>query len=274
MKGLAVFLDALAILVAGGIGAIIHERMPAMMRKILLQVVGMVAILMGAFCAWDAFFVLDGETLEMSDSLVVVMSLAIGTGMGVLFELQSGLGWVGRRLERIMDPDDPKAKNARRRKSATVKEDGLLLDVQGGSPFADGFIVACVLCAVNSWAFTGAIANVTTGDSKLLYIKAGLDAALVLVLGMVYGVGVVFSALASLVVQGIVIIVGLIKPEAFTEALTDQFALVAAIIMIVAGVGLCVGKRMRAANMIPSLIIPPVWIVILNEVTKYLETAE
>lgn len=277
MKGLGTLVDVLAILLAGGVGAIFQRRLSPFVRKLLLQIVGFAAIVMGAMGAWDAFFVLDGESFEMGGSILVILSLVAGSAIGWLLHAQDGLGWIGRLFGRLSEPVAPKNKpreNHRKRVAAPAVGDDGLIEVGAGSSFADGFVVASVLCAFNSFALSGAITEGTVGDANLLYIKAAIDAVLVAMLALIYGSGVAFASVSVLVIQGGVTLIGALWPAVFTADLTDQLSLIAAIMSIVAGGMLCVGKRMRAGDMIPSLFVPPLWILILKAITAYLGTAE
>ena len=58
-----------------------------------------------------------------------------------------------------------------------------------------------------------------------------------------------------------------------TNALVNQFCLIGAVILIATGLGLGLGKRIRAADFIPAYLIPVVYGLVMLLVNKLVEAA-
>ena len=72
----------------------------------------------------------------------------------------------------------------------------------GTGAFTQGFVTASLLFCVGPLTIIGSIQNGLSGDPRALVIKSALDFISSIALSGVYGVGVVFSALTVLILQG------------------------------------------------------------------------
>ena len=70
------------------------------------------------------------------------------------------------------------------------------------SRFVEGFVTATLLYLTGAMTIVGSIRDGTVGDPSVLLIKALLDGVASVALASSLGVGVLFSALPVLVVQG------------------------------------------------------------------------
>ncbi len=146
-----------------------------------------------------------------------------------------------------------------------------LPDTRTGHLFTDGFAIAAVICALSPVAFTGAFADGLYAETDILFTKAIMDALIVFALSTVYGSGATFAALPVLVVQGILTLVSLFAFELLTPTLMDQLTVIASIITIGAGACLCLGRRWRVVNLLPSLLISPIYGLAMHFVEKTID---
>lgn len=289
MDGLGTIVNVLAILVAGGVGVLFRGKMAVKYQRLLLEVVGLVAMVVGAYGLWDSFFALEDHDPATSGTLLVLISLLVGAAFGEALQIQKGLDKLGHYFRKKSEgqeakeaararakqkkkadmPVDPSTGKRRRRSLSQIPVRDLP-DTRTGHLFTDGFALATVLCTINAMAFNGAFADGMEGDTTLLFIKSAIDAAMVLALATVYGGGVTFAALPVLILEGGVTLVALFKDTWLVPELMSQFSLISSIILIAAGFGLCFGKKIRAVNLTPALLIPPLYTFILNTAQTYL----
>ncbi len=289
MKGLGTLVNVLAIIVAGGIGVMFRGKLMVRFQKIVVQAVGLSAILVGFYGAWDGLFVLKDGQLETTGTLLVVFSLLVGWILGEALNIEQKLDKPGAFFKRLSEKEaqkesERKSKATQKKAKATLtkpeevasdtpakKQKVRLEDMptynmpseRSGDLFVDGFVIATLICAVNAMGFAGAMENGLAGDTTLLFIKSAVDALLVFALATVYGSGAAFAALPVLLVEGLFTILALTVPQALTPALMGQLSLIASITVIVTGVNLCFGKRFRAANLIPCLFVPVVYHLVM-----------
>ncbi len=151
------------------------------------------------------------------------------------------------------------------------RPDYALADPRTGNRFADGFALATVLCAVSAMAFSGSIAAGLDGETKELFIKAAIDAVLVFFLSSIYGMGATFGAIPVLAVEAIMLFVSDKWSKMITPTLTAHFVIIAAIITLGAGINLCFGKKWRVINLVPALLISPIYGLIVEFAEKALD---
>ena len=72
----------------------------------------------------------------------------------------------------------------------------------GTGAFTQGFVTASLLFCVGPLTIIGSIQNGLSGDSRALVIKSALDFIASIALSGAFGIGVIFSALTVLVLQG------------------------------------------------------------------------
>lgn len=288
MKALGIIVNVLAILVAGGLGVMFRGKLKVRFQEIVVQVCGLAVILIGFMSAWDGFFVLqDGQT-EVTGSLLVLFSLLVGTAFGEAFDLEKGLIKLGGVFRELTVKDEKKeaARILKKQQERAVKR--AAAEAQGkklrrsldelpiydlpttrtGHLFTDGFVIASVMAALGALSVTGAIEAGMNGNNTPLFIKAAIDFVLLFALATVYGSGVTFAALPVLAVEGIVTIVAVYAGHLITPTLLGQLTLIGAVITMVAGIHLAFGKKLRAANMVPSFLIPVIYGIVLLIIQK------
>ncbi len=319
MKGLGTLVNVLAIIVAGGVGVMLRGKLKTRYQELLLQCVGLAAIVYGAWYLWDGLMILQSGQLETTGTLLVMFALLVGTVFGEAFALERGLIAVGRIFRGFSEKEEEKEqlrreleekkkamqaqKAAQEAQGAVDATAGALPDaaVKGGSAgqagkqaekpkrrtiselptydldktrtghlFVDGFLMATLLCAVSGMAFRGAVADGLDGSTTTLFIKAAIDAVLVFALATVYGSGVTFAALPVLLVEGLMTLLSIFVGDLLTMTLMNQLVLIASVMTMATGVNLAFGKKLRVANAIPALLIPPIYGLVMMLVERFI----
>ncbi len=302
MKGLGIVVNVLAIFIAGSIGVMFRGKLKVRFQEIILQAVGLIVIAMGVRYAWTGLFVLDEKQLETEGTLLVLFALVVGTVFGEALRIDRGLSRIGGFLRKYADKDTTQSGAQNAKTSATDRKQAVRqaraaatgqalseasmpraerrklsqfptydMPTESGNLFTDGFTLATLLCALNAMGLNGAISEGMTGDTKVLFIKAAIDAVIIFALATVYGVGATCAALPVLAVEGFATIMVIAKPELFTPTLINQLTLISAVMTLAAGICLCFGKRLRVINMLPAWLIPPIYELIVAAIKKVAE---
>ncbi len=145
------------------------------------------------------------------------------------------------------------------------------METRTGHRFADGFAWATLLCALNAMSFSGAIAAGMSDEPKELFIKAAIDAVIVLFLASIYGMGATFGAIPVLAVESLMVFVSSTWTERMTPTLIAHLTIIAAVMTIGAGINLCFGKKWRVINLLPALLISPLYGLIVNSAEKLIK---
>lgn len=175
----------------------------------------------------------DGA-LAGENTLVLIISLAVGTAVGTLLGIDDGINALGAFIEKKFKRNDGKAS------------------------VAQGFVTASLLFCIGSMTIVGSLNAGISGDNTLLLTKSVLDLISSCVLAASMGIGVLCSAVFILVFQGgLVLLAGFIGP--FLSASAQAELICAGSVMIIAlGLNLIGITKIKVANMLPALILAPV----------------
>lgn len=286
MNGLGTIINALAIVVAGGIGSIFRGKLRPSYQKITMEACGLIALVWGIVGLWDGLFTTEGENLTQTKGmLLVIFALLVGTMFGTALGLDKGLDHIGRVFRKMVQSSDRKEAERRAALEAATsaqaataeatpaKKSRSLRDLptydlpsaRSGDRFLDGFAISTLLVSVGTMLTRGAYADATGGDMTLLYVKVAVDFVLILLLSTVFGVSVSFSAVPLLVLQGGFTVLAMATETFVTPALISQVGFVGSVMIVLVGFNLCFGKKLRVGNMLPALAVPIIytWIVVI-----------
>jgi hypothetical protein len=208
--------NASAVAAGAAVGLVAGSRISERLRGTLMHALGLAVVVIGLKMA-----------LSVDDLIPMVACLLLGGITGEALRIEDGVAWVGERLKQRF-----------RSESAT---------------FVQGFVSASVLYLTGAMMIVGCIQEGTTGDGSTLYLKSLLDGVASVALASTLGIGVAFSALSVLVVQG-----GLTLIASHLAFLQDPGALAAitstgGMIILGIGINLLDLTRIRVGNLIPAL---------------------
>jgi len=226
-------LNILTVIVGGLLGTLLGNRLPDKMRGTVMSGLGLMTMVIGVQMA-----------LGSRNILIVLASILLGGILGEGLGIQAGLDAIGKKLEE---------------RFARGGESG---------KFARGYVTASLLFCVGPMTILGSIQDGLVGDYNLLAIKSVLDGFAGLAFASTLGIGVAFSALTVLVVQGSLSIAAMLLGGAL-GAITRETPWV--IEMTATGGVLIMGisllllelKQVRVGNLLPAIFIAPLIVVIL-----------
>ncbi len=99
---------------------------------------------------------------------------------------------------------------------------------------------------------------------RLLAIKSLLDGIASATFAAVLGIGVWFSVITVLIVQGGITLFAGALQGVMTPELVTELSACGGFMMIVIGLGLLGATKARATNMLPGLVVTPAIVVVLN----------
>ena len=225
---LATIVNALAVVLGGLLGTVLGKRLNPERTKTLIAGLGICTIAIG----------IPG-TITTSNILIVIGSIALGTILGEILKIESGLDKAGDWL-----------------KSKVAKN--------GGRRFTEGFVTASLLFCVGSMAVMGSFDAGLRGNYDTIFAKSALDCVMAVTFGATMGIGVVFSALTILIYQGaLTLLAGVVEPLLSAEIITEMTA-VGGIMLIATGLNILQlpKERIRVGNMLPALIFPVIWFLL------------
>lgn len=224
MPGMGTLINVIDILAGGMLGMWFGKRFSSHMQETLNRACGISVLFIGMAGALEEMMKNDGR------SMFIVICIVLGGLIGELIDIE---GW----FERF----------------------GKWLKIKSGNAkdpmFVEGFVTASLTVCIGAMAVVGAIEDGIHGDFSILATKAVLDLVLVMIMSGYMGIGCVFSALPVAVFEGLMTIFAmLMKSVMITSALSD-LSLIGSILIFCVGVNLVWDKRVRVANLLPSLIL-------------------
>ena len=144
------------------------------------------------------------------------------------------------------------------------KFQSLLQKAKGGSKLAEGLSTAILLFCIGTLSILGPIESRLNGNNTYLFTNATLDFVSSVILSSAYGIGIAIAALVLFCWQGsIYAFAGLIAPY-MTPQLMAEVSILGGVFLVSSGLGILQIRDCKTLNMLPALLVPPVYFAILK----------
>ncbi len=211
-------INAIAILVGGGLGLLFRKGFSEKIEQTTLQVLGLFTMVVGL-----------GMAIEGREFIMILISLVGGAIFGEWIDIEGRLEQFGDWLERRFH-------------------------VTEGSP-ARGFIYASLLFCVGSMAIVGSITDGIKGDPSILMTKAMMDGIISIPFAASMGFGVLGSAFPVLFYQGGITLLASKLQSFFTPEMVRELTSVGGVIVMGIGINILGLQKIRVGNFIPALVL-------------------
>lgn len=182
--------------------------------------------------------------ITTGDQLLMIVCIVIGTLIGEIIGIEKGIEKLGDYAQKKLS---------------------------GGNGFAEGFVSATLLFSVGSMAVVGSLDAGLSNDSSTLLAKSALDTVSAVMFASSFGAGVILSAVPLTIYQGAIAVLAVwIKPY-LGPVIIQEMKAVGSVLIIALGINLLDlmnGKKLRVANMLPSMFLPIIYIPVYNWITS------
>lgn len=230
MIGLGTILNVVAILVGGIIGLVFSRAISPRYQETLMQAIGVCVIFVGIGGAVEGMMTVTADRLQSGGTMMIVISYAVGSLVGEWINLEQRIEQFGSWLK-------VKTGNAKEKR------------------FVDAFVTASLTVCIGAMAIVGAIQDGLSGDYSTLALKAILDMVIICVMSASMGRGCLFSALPVGILQGTVTLLARAIQPIMTDAALTNLSLTGSILIFCVGVNLLWEKKLKVANMLPSIVV-------------------
>jgi uncharacterized membrane protein YqgA involved in biofilm formation len=233
-------LNTITVLIGSTLGLLVGNRLSQRIQESVITAVGLVTLYVGF-----------SNTNETGNVIIPLLSLVIGAIIGELLRLDVQLerfaGWLQARVqgptEQWSEVGPAHDRHAR---------------------FIEGFITASLVFCVGPLTFVGSIQDgmgVASGFEQLA-IKSVLDGFTSMAFAASLGIGVMFSVVTVLGVQGGLALIGSVAGEFMSDAMINEMTAVGGLILIALGLTLLDIKKPRVVNFLPGLLIAPLIVAV------------
>lgn len=233
MIGLGTLINTAAIIAGGAVGFLFKSVMTQKQQESLSAACGVGTLFLGISGAMQGMMRIEDGKLIGYNSMLVVLSLAIGAFIGELLDLDGAFERFGEWLK-------VKTKNSK------------------DKDFVDAFVTASLTVSIGAMAILGSIRDGLVGDYSILSVKAVLDFIIVAVMCCSMGKGCIFSAIPVFVFEGSLTLLSAFIAPVMTEMALANLSLVGSILIFCVGLNLLFGKMIRVANFLPAVILAAV----------------
>lgn len=272
--------NAAAIVVGAGLGTLLGGRLTISVRSTVTDVLGVFVVVLGVSDALGAFGPELEGVLGTAAVLVILGSLLVGGVLGELLDIEGRLerfgGWLRDRVLGL-DADAASAGSAAARRGADggpAVSAAAVSDTDGASAtpeapgldprqrFVEGFVVTSLLVCVGPLAILGSLEDGLTGTFQLLAVKSMLDGFAALAFAAALGIGVAFSVLPLVALQGSVTLAAGALQQVMTEPMLAALTATGGFLVLAIGIRLLELRPLRVANLLPALVLAPLVVAV------------
>ena len=238
MTGIGTIVNVLAVLAGGTVGLFIKKGLKDSLQDMIMKVLGISTMFIGASGALCGLLYFKDGVLATRGTMLMIFSLVIGALVGELIRIEDGLDRVGEKLKGLVKAD-------------------------GKGHFVEGFVTNTLVTCVGAMTIMGSFQDGLNGDPSTLFAKSVLDGVICIVFTSTMGVGAMFAVIPIAIYQGgLTFLARFIEPY-LTDAMVSDMSYVGSVLIFAIGINLAFGKKFRVGNMLPAILVPIVYNLII-----------
>ena len=224
---LGTIVNSIAIIIGALLGIIIKKGIKEKYKSTIMDGIGLSIMIIG---------IMGG--IKTDNIVLIIASIVVGSIIGEIIDIDYKLEKLGHNMERKFG--------------------------KGDSNFSKGFVTASLVYCIGAMAIVGALESGLTGNHETLFAKSILDGITAILFASTFGIGVAFSAIPVFIYQGIITLLANSAKDLLTVNVINEMSAVGGILILAIGINLLGIKKIKVANMLPSIIIPLIYLTIVN----------
>lgn len=230
---LGTIVNALAIVVGSLIGMFVKGGISEKVSKTIMEGLALCVLLIGLS---NIVGVLD--KLGSNGTLVIILSIVIGSGIGEKIDIDKKIENLGKSIEEKL-----KGKGGR---------------------VADGFVTASLLFCIGAMAIIGSLESGLSGNHSTLFAKSILDGITSIIIASSLGIGVTISSVSVFLYQGLITICASYLKPLLVDAVIANMTAVGGLLIIALSLNMIGASKIKVANMLPAIFLPIVYQAVLS----------
>lgn len=225
-----VIVNTLTVILGSVIGLLLKKGIPERVSRAVMTAIGLCTVYIG----------IDGA-LSGSNTIVLIVSMVLGTIIGTLLNIDGRINAVGSFFERHF-----------RREGEKIS-------------IAEGFMTGSLLFCVGAMTIVGSLNSGLSGDHTLIFTKSVLDLISSCMLATTLGIGVLLAAVFVFVFQGVLVLgAGLLQGFLTDAALIAEITCAGSVIIVGLGLNILGVSKFKVADMLPAPFLVPLIYFLFN----------
>lgn len=229
MIGTGTIVNSIAIICGGVIGLLGGRFMNTRLQETIQRTSGIAVLFIAIAGTMEHMLTITADGLSSGYSIFITICLTLGALVGEILNIEQWFERFGEWLK--------------------VKTHST-----GDGSFVDAFVTSSLTVSIGAMAIVGALEDGISGDWSILAAKAILDFIIILVMTCSLGKGCIFSAIPVFVFEGLITLLAVYVRPFMTELALEYISLVGSILIFCVGLNLVWDKRIRVANLLPSIL--------------------
>jgi uncharacterized membrane protein YqgA involved in biofilm formation len=209
------------VIIGCGIGLLLGKAVPERVGKLVMSGMALCIMYIGVSGA-----------IKGQNTLVLILSVAIGAVIGELLDLDAKLNRFARRLER------------------RFKKDG-----QQGS-LSEAFVTTTIIMCTGALAVIGPLQAALNGDNSKIFAKAAIDFIAAIIFGSTMGIGVALTSISLFVYQGFFALAGGLLAPLLSDYAIAEITCAGSVLLIGLGLNMLGLAKLKIMNLLPAVFLP------------------
>lgn len=244
---LGTIVNTCTIIIGSVVGSLLHRGIKEKYKRVLYDGLGLASLAIG----------LNATITNLPKSqypVLFIISISLGGVIGTRLDING-------RFHRLVE--------SRSKKKEKMTENGVEAaedehkQANNNKNLADGLATAILLYCIGPLSMLGPVISALKGDNTFLFTNATLDLISATVFASTYGIGMVFAAPVLFLWQGMFYLVAEISSQAVSDALMAELLIVGGMMITGSGLALLNLKDCKTLNMLPALLVPVIWFIII-----------
>lgn len=219
---LGTIVNTIAVIIGALIGMFLKKGLSERMADTLMKGLGLCTLFLGI-----------SGSLKGQNSLVLIISMVVGTLIGEGVDLDDKLNRFGQFLEHKFRAKDGK----------TVS-------------IAEGFVTASLLFCVGAMTIVGSLQSGLQGNHEMLFNKSMLDFVAAIIFSSSLGIGVLLSAAFVFVYQGAITLLAQWVAPFLSDVVIAEMTCVGSVIIIGLALNMLGITKLKVMNYVPAIFVP------------------
>ena len=234
---LGTIVNTAAIIVGSTTGAVLKKGIKEQYSDVLFTAMGLAAAGLG----------INSIVQNMPKStypVLFIVSLALGGLFGTILDIDARFQNLTLRLQSKKGGGDDASGDRKKNR------------------LGEGLSTGILLYCIGTLSILGPIQSALYGDNTFLFTNATLDLVTSAVLASTYGIGMILAAPVLFCWQGSIYLLACLLGDFMSAELMVEVSVVGGFLIFSSGLSILKIKEIKTLNMLPSLLVPVVWMVI------------